>query len=354
MTNLKSILVERIKSNGPMPLSDYIQQCLFHPIFGYYVKEPVFGINGDFTTAPEISQMFGELLAISILQAWIDQGSPSKIILAELGPGRGTMMADILRTLKIHPDFLSATEIHLIEASSNLRSEQKKTLSEFNIFWHNELPSFEEKPLFLIANEFFDALPIDQFLRQGNNFFKRTVQFLNNNLTYGLEKKPTINKFLKNRLMDTSDGDIVELNIAAAEVSKNIGDHISNFGGLAIFIDYGDWRSLGDTLQAVKNHEYCDIFVSPGEADITAHVDFEILATNSGCTFSKLTTQGVLLERLGITERAQNLAKDLKDEDLENHILAHRRLVHPNEMGALFKALSLFPKQASCPPGFEQ
>ena len=128
MTNLKSILVERIKSNGPMPLSDYIQQCLFHPIYGYYVKEPVFGINGDFTTAPEISQMFGELLALSILQSWIDQGSPSKIILAELGPGRGTMMVDILRTLKIHPEFINATEIHLIEASSNLRSEQNKTL----------------------------------------------------------------------------------------------------------------------------------------------------------------------------------------------------------------------------------
>ena len=354
MTKLKSILVERIKSNGPMPLSEYIQQCLFHPIYGYYVKEPVFGINGDFTTSPEISQMFGELLAISILQAWIDQGSPSKIILAELGPGRGTMMADILRTLKIHPDFLNATEIHLIEASSNLRSEQKKTLSEFNIFWHNELPSFKEKPLFLIANEFFDTLPIDQFLRQGNNFFKRTVQFLGNKLTYGLEKKPTIDKALENRLMDTSNGDIVELNIAAAAISKNIGDHISNFGGLAIFIDYGDWRSLGDTLQAVKNHEYCDIFVSPGEADITAHVDFEVLAINSGCAFSKLTTQGVLLERLGITKRAQNLAKDLNDESLKNHILAHRRLVHPDEMGTLFKALSLFPKQASCPPGFEQ
>ena len=191
-------------------------------------------------------------------------------------------------------------------------------------------------------------------MRQGNNFFKRTVQFLNNNLTYGLEKKPTTDKALENRLRDTSDGDIVELNMAAAQISKNIGNHINNFGGLAIFIDYGDWRSLGDTLQAVKNHEYCDIFVSPGEADITAHVDFEILATNSGCAFSKLTTQGVLLERLGITERTQNLSKALKDADLENHILAHRRLVHPNEMGALFKALSLFPKQASCPPGFEQ
>ena len=354
MTELKSILVEQIKSNGPMPLSDYIQQCLFHPIYGYYVKEPVFGINGDFTTSPEISQMFGELLAISILQAWIDQGSPSKIILAELGPGRGTMMADILRTLKIHPDFLNATEIHLIEASSNLRSEQKKTLSEFNIFWHNELPSFKEKPLFLIANEFFDTLPIDQFLRQGNNFFKRTVQFFSNKLTYGLEKKPTIDKALENRLIDTSDGDIVELNMAAAQISKNIGNHINNFGGLAIFIDYGDWRSLGDTLQAVKNHEYCDIFVSPGEADITAHVDFEILATNSGCNFSKLTTQGVLHERLGIPERAQNLAKNLNGKDLESHIYAHRRLTHPNEMGALFKALSLFPKQSSCPPGFER
>ena len=115
MTNLQSILIDKISTKGPMPLSDYIHLCLFHPIYGYYVKGPVFGLDGDFTTAPEISQMFGELLAISILQAWIDQGSPSKIILAELGPGKGTMMADILRTLKIHPEFLKATEIHLIE-----------------------------------------------------------------------------------------------------------------------------------------------------------------------------------------------------------------------------------------------
>ena len=127
MTNLKSILIEQINSNGPMPLSDYIQQCLFHPIYGYYVKEPVFGIDGDFTTAPEISQMFGELLSLSILQSWIDQGSPSKIILSELGPGRGTMMVDILRTLKNYPEFINAVEIHLIEVSPNLRSVQKKT-----------------------------------------------------------------------------------------------------------------------------------------------------------------------------------------------------------------------------------
>ena len=117
MKNLKSILVDKIKTAGPLPLSNYIEQCLLHPSYGYYMKQPVFGIKGDFTTAPEISQMFGELLAISILQTWIDQGSPSKIILAELGPGRGTMMADMLRTLKNHPEFLNATEIHLIEAS---------------------------------------------------------------------------------------------------------------------------------------------------------------------------------------------------------------------------------------------
>ena len=119
-------------------------------------------------------------------------------------------------------------------------------------------------------------------------------------------------------------------------------------------IDYGDWHSLGDTLQAVKSHKYCNIFISPGELDITAHVDFEILATNSGCAFSKLTTQGVLLERLGITDRAKKLAENLTGKDLESHIAAHRRLTHPEEMGSLFKALSLFPKQALCPPGFEQ
>ena len=309
MTNLKSILIEEINSKGPMPLSDYIQQCLFHPIYGYYVKEPVFGTGGDFTTAPEVSQMFGELLAMAILQAWIDQGSPSKIILAELGPGRGTLMADVLRTLKNHPEFLNATEIHLIEASPNLKLKQKKVLSGYKISWHDEFPCFGDKHLFLIANEFFDALPIEQFLRKGNNFFKRTVQLFDNELTYGLEKKPTKNNFLNNRLSDTSDGDFVELNITAAELSRNIGTHINNFGGLAILIDYGDWHSLGDTLQAVKSHKYCNIFISPGELDITAHVDFEILATNSGCAFSKLTTQGVLLERLGITDRAKKLGK---------------------------------------------
>ena len=354
MTDLKSILIEEINLNGPMPLSHYIQKCLFHPIYGYYMKETVFGTGGDFTTAPEVSQMFGELLAMSILQAWMDQGSPSKIILAELGPGRGTLMADVLRTLKNHPEFLNATEIHLIEASQNLKLKQKKVLSGYKIFWHNEFPCFDGKHLFLIANEFFDALPIEQFLRKGNNFFRRTVQLVDNELTYGLEKKPAKNSFLHNRLTDTSDGDFVELNMTAAQLSRSIGTHINKFGGLAIVIDYGDWHSLGDTLQAVKSHKYCDIFISPGKVDITAHVDFEILATSSGCAFSKLTTQGVLLERLGITHRTKKLAKNLSGKDLENHIAAHRRLTHPEEMGSLFKALSLFPKHALCPPGFEQ
>ena len=172
---------------------------------------------------------------------------------------------------------------------------------------------------------FFDALPIEQYLRKGDNFFKRTVQVSDGKLEFGLEEKPTKNYFLDMRLSDTSNGDIVELNLSAAKLSKNIGEHINNFGGAAIFIDYGDWRSLGDTLQAVKNHEYCNVFILPGELDISAHVDFEILALNSGCAFSKLTTQGVLLERLGITERANNLAKSLKGKALESHIAAHRR-----------------------------
>ena len=354
MKDLGSLLINEIKNNGPMPLSSYIQRCLLHPTFGYYSKKPVFGVDGDFTTAPEISQMFGELIALSILQTWIDQGSPSQIILTELGPGRGTMMVDMLRTFKSYPKFLKAAEIHLVEASTNLKHIQKTRLSEYNIVWHEKLPKFENKHLFLIANEFFDALPIEQYLRTGDDFFKRTVQVSDGKLEFGLEEKPTKNYFLDMRLSDTSNGDIVELNLSAAKLSKNIGEHINNFGGAAIFIDYGDWRSLGDTLQAVKNHEYCDVFVSPGELDISAHVDFEILALNSGCAFSKLTTQGVLLERLGITERANNLAKNLKGKALESHIAAHRRLTHPKEMGSIFKALSLFPKNFPCPPGFEQ
>ena len=187
MKDLGSLLINEIKNNGPMPLSSYIQQCLLHPTFGYYSKKTVFGVDGDFTTAPEISQMFGELIALSILQTWIDQGSPSQIILTELGPGRGTMMADMLRTFKSYPKFLKAAEIHLVEASSNLKHLQKTRLSEYNIVWHEKLPKFENKHLFLIANEFFDALPIEQYLRKGDNFFKRTVQVSDGKLKFGLE-----------------------------------------------------------------------------------------------------------------------------------------------------------------------
>lgn len=369
MTPLAKILARRIAQSGPITVADYMAECLLHPDHGYYSTRDPFGTKGDFTTAPEISQMFGEMIGLLLAQTWLDQGCPTSFTLAELGPGRGTLMADILRVTRAVPGFLEAANVHLVEASTTLRDVQCDTLAGHIVNWCDtaeDLPN--DKPLLLVANEFFDALPIRQFQRDPAGWRERIVGLQDDTLTMGLSSSAPI-ALLDHRLDDTTPGQIVEHCPAAAPIITIIAERVAKQGGLALFIDYGDWHSLGDTLQALRNHQPEDPLASPGEADLTAHVDFEALAKAAtsrlhlaenipgsargrplACT--PMTAQGVLLERLGITARAQALARQLSGAALESHIAAHRRLTHPQEMGNLFKAIALYPKDSPLPPGF--
>ncbi len=350
---LKDLIAGRIRRHGPMRLSDYMADCLLHPSLGYYTTRDPFGAGGDFVTAPEISQMFGELIGFCLAQSWMDQGAPAPFILAELGPGRGTLMADALRATKSVPGFHDAARLTLVEASPRLRDSQAETLGAYSPQWLDAVGELPQQPLFLIANEFFDALPIRQFQRDGRGWRERMVGVKGDDLMFGLGN-PAPQPTLAHRLEDTKDGDLVEICAPAVAVINAIAQRIATHGGAALIVDYGDWRSLGDTMQALCAHKPASVLDDPGQADLTAHVDFEALAEaakSAGCAHSHLTTQGVFLERLGITARAQILTKG-KDRAAQKAITsAHRRLTRPEEMGNLFKVLGLYPGQAAPPPG---
>ncbi|MCV6597798.1 MAG: SAM-dependent methyltransferase [Mangrovicoccus sp.] len=357
--SLREILLRRIAAQGPLSIADYMADCLLHPEFGYYSTGAPFGQAGDFTTAPEISQMFGELLGLALAQAWADQGAPARFTLAELGPGRGTLMADLLRAAsRAMPGFAQAAELHLIEASHRLRAAQNERLASYAPQWHDNVAELPEAPTFLIANEFFDALPIRQFQRDGAHWRERLVGAREGTLCLGLSDPVQLPE-LATRDENTKPSDIVELCAAAGPIMAEIARRIAAHGGAAVIIDYGDWRSLGDTLQALRRHQSTDIFDSPGQADLTAHVDFAALAEAAkqaapDVAISPMTPQGIFLERLGITARAQNLARSLSGPALESHIAAHRRLTHPLEMGTLFKSLALIPRGAPHIAGLHQ
>lgn len=351
MTALLDLIKTRIATTGPLSVADYMTDCLMHPDHGYYATRDPLGAAGDFTTAPEISQMFGEMLGLCLAQAWLDQGAPERFTLAELGPGRGTLMADILRATRAVPGFHAGADIHMIEASPVLRAAQSRALTPHALTHHDTANTLPDGPLYLVANEFFDALPIRQFIREGEMWRERQVGLKDGALAFGLGTPAPV-PALSQRLEDTRDGDLVELCPAAAPVMGKIAARIQTHGGAALIIDYGDWRSLGDTLQALKDHAPAPALDTPGEADLTAHVDFEALTRAAAPLAPQLlTSQGVFLERLGITGRAQALATKLSGDALDSHIAAHRRLTHPDEMGTLFKVLGLTRADAPGLPG---
>ena len=355
MTALKRLIAARIAAAGPITLADYMAECLMHPTHGYYVNRQPFGSDGDFTTAPEISQMFGELLGLCLAQAWLDQDRPAPFTLAELGPGRGTLLADALRATRAVTGFHDALRLHLVETSLPLRARQKATLAGFDVTWHDSTDSLPQAPLFLIANEFFDALPIRQFQRAPQGWRERLVGLTGDGgLTIGLSDR-MLPVMLANRLADTAPGDVVEVCPALAPIIAGVASRLQSHGGAALVIDYGGWRSLGDTFQALQSHHRADPLAEAGLADLTAHVDFEAIARAAAppCAHSRMMTQGQVLERLGIALRAGSLAKNLTGPALASHSAAYLRLTHPTEMGHLFKAMALFPTRAPPPPGFD-
>ena len=351
MTPLARLIAARIAATGPITVADFMTDCLLHPVHGYYATREPFGTTGDFITAPEISQMFGELIGLALAQVWLDQGSPARFTLAELGPGRGTLMADVLRATAGVPGFRCAAQVHLVEASARLRAAQAKTVP--HAIWHDTVATLPEAPLFLIANEFFDALPIRQFIRDGAGWRERLVGLSGETLIWGLGDQTQFG-LLDHRLDDTANGDLVEYCPALPPIVAELGRRIGLHGGAALIIDYGDWRSLGNTLQAVQGHAPAGPLDHPGLADLTAHVDFEaITMACAPARHTRLTRQGDFLQRLGIAQRTEKLRAQLTGPALGIHLAAYRRLTGPGEMGHLFKVLGLLPATAPALPGCE-
>jgi NADH dehydrogenase [ubiquinone] 1 alpha subcomplex assembly factor 7 len=352
MTALRNILLRRIRATGPMTLADYMAECLLHPLHGYYTTRDPLGAAGDFTTAPEISQMFGELLGLCLAQAWLDQGAPTPFTLAELGPGRGTLMADVLRVTRKIAGFHDGLRLILLEASPSLRSAQQRTLKGFGLSWLDEVADLPDIPLFLIANEFFDALPIRQFTRDADGWAETMVESEGDRLVFG-RGMPVPLGFLAHRLADTGPGDVVEFCPAAGPTARRIAATIAARGGAAIIVDYGAWGSKGDTFQALRGHACADPLADPGSADLTAHVDFAALALAATGVTTGYATQGAFLTALGINARGAQLTALLQGQALQSHLAALHRLTSPEEMGQLFKVLALTPMGHPPLPGID-
>jgi len=315
VTPLAKALAERIKADGPLSVEAYMEACNAY----YYATRDPLGAGGDFTTAPEIHQMFGEIVGAALADVWIRAGKPENAAYVELGPGRGTLAEDALRVLR-RAGF--AGEVHLIETSTTLREAQAARIPEAE--FHETLSTVPpERPLLIVANEFFDALPVRQFVGD----YERRVEWIGGRFAFD------------------RDGDIREPSPVREEIASEIAKQLDMRGGVAIIIDYGHDRAdaIGDTLQAVRGHAYALPLDHPGEQDLTAHVDFAALAEaarRGGALPSRIASQGTWLETLGIGARAMALAAK-NPQDTEAIAAARRRLCDEEEMGRLFKVMAI-------------
>ena len=348
--NLAEIIKSQIKLEGPISLSTYMGLCLTHPEFGYYKNSDPLGKSGDFITAPEISQMFGEFIGLFIAQAWIDLGSPKEFNLIELGPGRGTLLQDAFRVFSKVENLTSAMKLILLETSDVLRQAQKEKLGHYNPIWIDEIGDIKDNknPTIIIANEFFDALPIKQFQKQNSKWHERAIGIKNEKFAWGLTPNEIPKDAFPSNIIDAQDNSIWEVGFAGLRLMSEIAEIIASNGGAFLAIDYGYAKTqTGDTFQAVKNHQYVDALAEPGMADLTAHVDFEALskaATNAGAVAHKLKTQGQFLSLLGINERSEQLIK--ANPDMAKEIsAAKQRLISDEQMGSLFKVLCVSSKE---------
>ena len=346
---LQNEIRKLIKSAGPMPVWRYMELCLTHPEHGYYISRDPLGREGDFTTAPEVSQMFGELLGLWAASVWKAMGSPSELRLIELGPGRGTMMADALRALRVLPPLYQTLSVHLVEINPVLREKQRATLSGArNLAWHDNIDEVPHGPCVIFAKEYFDALPIQQVVRCETGWHERVIELdSSGGLTFGAasEPLPHFEVLLPALVRAAPVGAVFEWR-PDAEMMK-IARRVRDQGGAAVIIDYGHLRSdAGDTFQAIARHSFTDPLKDPGQADVTAHVDFEALARAAddlGACVHGPVTQGDFLKRLGIETRAAALMAKATLEISEDISGALRRLIGGGRggMGSLFKVLGV-------------
>jgi SAM-dependent MidA family methyltransferase len=324
VTPLERALHDRIRAEGPITVEAYMQACNSY----YYASRDPLGEAGDFTTAPEISQMFGELVGAALADCWKRAGAPDDVIYVEPGPGRGTLAADALRVLRAAG---FGGEVHLIETSPVLREAQRRIVPDAS--WHEAISDLPARPMLLVANEFLDALPIRQHVAG----VERHVDTIGDHLAFDRE------------------GDIVESSPSREEAARMIAARLARHGGVALIIDYGHAKSApGDTLQAVRGHRCATVLEHPGEHDLTAHVDFEAVARvarGGGAEVTALVTQGEWLRRTGIEARAEALSRANPERAGEIGAAMHR-LIAPDQMGELFKVIALRSPRWPAPAGF--
>jgi SAM-dependent MidA family methyltransferase len=349
-----------IRSAGPMPVSRYMEICLTHPEHGYYMTRDPLGREGDFTTAPEVSQMFGELLGLWAAAVWKSMGMPDPVRLIELGPGRGTMMADVLRAIRVLPTFYQAASVHMVEINPALIDRQKETLrsARANANWHRSIDEVPDGPSIILANEYFDALPVHQVIRQQHGWHERVVDLNSSSqlvFTVGAEPLKHFDVLLPPLVRAAPVGAIFEWrpNHEIMRIARRLRD----FGGAALIIDYGHMRSdAGDTFQAIARHSFTDPLRNPGQADLTAHVDFQALALgaeDAGALVHGPVEQGEFLNRLGIETRAATLMSKANAQVSADISSALRRLTGTGRgaMGALFKVLGVSDQRLKSLPG---
>lgn len=350
MKPLKDHIRELIALEGPIPVERYMSLCLRH----YYATRDPLGAQGDFTTAPEISQMFGELIGLWMLEVWNAMGRPAPCRLVELGPGRGTLMADLLRATRLLPDFRAAASVHLVETSPVLRQRQEAALaaSGLPVSWHDRIDDIPPGPTLLVANEFFDALPVRQFVGTERGWCERLVGLDGDRLTFGLlgAAEPSLGTPLR-------AGDVLEWPAAGLDIMRDLSQRLARNTGAALIIDYGYWGpAFKDTLQALRQHAFVDPLEEPGEADLTTHVDFHRLARvaiEQNAQAHGLATQGDFLEALGIRARAEALKARANPAQATAIDRALERLTERGSkgMGELFKVLAVTHEGLGAVPG---
>jgi NADH dehydrogenase [ubiquinone] 1 alpha subcomplex assembly factor 7 len=341
-----------IEASGPISVAEYMHRCLNDPRDGYYATRPALGDQGDFITAPLISQMFGELLGLWAVETWTRLGKPARFRLVEMGPGDGTLMSDLLRAVRLAPDFVAAADLWMIETSAPLAKIQEARLAGAVLTpqWAKTLDDIPAgAPVILIANELLDCLPARQFVHAGGGWVERLVGVgPDGALVFGLA--PT-----KDGSTPPPDSPILEVSDAQEAMGEALGALVAREGGAALLIDYGRGQpEFGDTLQALKGHEKVDPLAFPGESDLTVYADFPVVrdaARKAGAAATDAIPQGLFLGMLGIQHRAETLkaARPDRAEVIDRQLA---RLVAPDQMGELFKAACIH-SPGLVPPGFE-
>jgi len=350
-TPLGRLIARRIALTGPITVAEFMAEALGHPTLGYYRRAPAVGGAGDFITAPEISQMFGELVGAWLADRWQAMGAPPAVRLVELGPGRGVLLADALRATRSVPGFHAALDLHLVETNAVLRAEQQSRLAAFSPAWHERLEEVPDGPLLLVANEFFDALPVRQFHRTAGGWHERMVGLSADGETLAFALAPGITPFAP-LLPDAAAGAEAELSEPARAIAAGIGARIRRHGGWALIVDYGYDKGHGASLQAVRGHRGASILERPGDTDLSAHVDFAALAVASGARSFGPVGQGAFLTQLGIVHRAETLKARASDEQHRAVDAALRRLIDADQMGTLFRVLAMGDDRSAQPAGF--